>query len=438
MTSPPLRADTPRTGTPRAGTPRAGTLRAGTICDQPLLMLAPNLAYPAHNGSDVTLVELARSFSARLPRVVVVAAQDVVTYTGGEETGRRPYGGQMRSKPAAAARAALRQSHYYLEKFVTPAFAREAEWHLARPEYGAVFHSYLTTATLAGRPGPSHPHVVWSHNDEFKWFEDLRDASRNPVAKAAASASLRWLGRFLRAHKDGLTLLHVTAEDEAGWERRVPGHRSAVVPIGVALRGTVAPPREPGEPVGLVFAAALGVRMNLDALAHFAERYLPALRARVGDGLTVTVVGSTPLPEVRALCEREGWLLRADVSEDEMDARFREATFSLLPFPYATGAKLKLLKSLAYGVPFLATTSVGAQADLVAPPSLMSDSPDAWADHAATVRDRGVSAADRDRLRSLAEANSWDATAARVLDVIERDVIERDVIEHASQRRSHA
>ena len=130
-------------------------------------------------------------------------------------------------------------------------------------------------------------------------------------------------------------------------------------------------------------------------------------------------MGSTPLPETVALCEREGWLLRPDVSEEEMDARFRDATFSLLPFAYATGAKLKFLKSLAYGVPVLSTASVGAQADLVVPPSLMSDDAHAWAGHAASVRASGISQADRDRLRALARANSWDATATHVLAEID-------------------
>lgn len=386
------------------------------VLARPALVLAPHLEYPALNGSDVTVVELARALSRRLPRVDVVAARDVVTYTDGEESVRRAYGNRMRSRAQAALRTVVRQSHYYLEKFVTPAFAAEARAHLLRPEYGLVYHSYLTTATRAALPDAARAHVVWSHNDEFQWFEDLRDATRNPLGKAAARASLAWLARFLAAHRDHLTLLHVTEADRAGWERHVPGHHGAVVPIGVALRGDAAPPLPPGRRVRLVFSGALGVRMNYDALAHLAERYLPALHARLGE-VAVTVVGSSPLDDTRALCRAQGWALRENVSEDEMDRHFREATFSLLPFPYATGAKLKLLKSLAYGVPVLATESVRAQADLVTAPSLMSDDPTAWADHAAAVAAAGITHDERARLRTLAEAQSWDASADRLLDV---------------------
>lgn len=385
---------------------------------QPLLMLAPNLEYPAHNGSDVTLVELAPALSERTGRVTVVAARETVVYEHGREVSRVPHGGAMRSRRSAALRTLIRRSHYYREKFNTPGFAREARRHLSDPAYGSVFHSYLTTADLAQLPDPARPHVVWSHNDEFKWFEDLRDSAGSPLGRAVATQSLGWLGRFLGPHRHDLTLLHVTEADRDGWERHVPGHHSAVVPIGVALRGEPAPPRPPGGDVRLLFSAALGVRMNYDALVHFAERYAPALRARVGDALKVHVVGSTPLPETEALCTREGWVLRANVSEEEMDAQFREALFSLLPFPYATGAKLKLLKSLAYGVPVLATPTVGAQADLVQPPSLLSDDPERWAAHVVATRDAGIGPDARRALRGLAEGHSWGATADRVLDAI--------------------
>lgn len=385
---------------------------------RPLLMLAPNLEYPARNGSDVTLVELAPALSARAGRVVVVASRETVTYEHGREVQRAAHGGAMRSRRAAGVRTLVRRSHYYREKFNTPGFTREARTHLAKPEYEAVFHSYLTTADLVAPSDVARPHVVWSHNDEFKWFEDLRDSAKGPLGRAVATASLRWLRRFLGPRRHALTLLHVTEADRDGWERHVPGHRGTVVPIGVSLRGEVAPPRQPGGGVRLIFSAALGVRMNLDALTHFAERFAPALRARLGDALQVHVVGSNPLPEVVALCAREGWALAPNVSEDEMDAQFRAALFSLLPFPYATGAKLKLLKSVAYGVPVLATPTVGAQADLVVPPSLLSDDPDEWVRHVVATRDAGIPADQRRSLRAIAEDHSWGTTADRVLEAI--------------------
>lgn len=382
-----------------------------------ILVLAPHLVYPVRNGADIAVAELARALSQNGCPVRVVSSRAVVHYGGGEEEARHPFENAMRSRSASAIRTALFRSHYYAEKFLTPGFLAEARCQLASPDVDVVLHSYLTTASGADLPDSDRPHLVLTHNDEFAWFEDLRASVRNLVGQAAASASLQWLRQFMAAHGDHVTLLHFTEADRAGWEREVPGHRAAVVPIGVSLRGAPAPPLAPEAAVRLLFVGTLGVRMNRDALVHFASRYLPALRDRLGTALSVTVAGSSPSPEIEALCEREGWALRPDVSEDEMDALFRSATFSLLPFAYATGAKLKLLKSLAYGVPALCTEAVSAQASLVVPPSLVSDAPSEWADRVATVRHEGISLADRARLLDVARAHSWDASAEAVLDV---------------------
>ena len=111
-------------------------------------------------------------------------------------------------------------------------------------------------------------------------------------------------------------------------------------------------------------------RYKLRCLDYFAKQYAPALRERFGDALSVNVVGSSPSRQVQALCEQQGWALHPDVTEEEMDRHFRSATFSLLPFAYATGAKLKLLKSPR--TERLSTPQrVEAQWDLVVAPSLM-------------------------------------------------------------------
>ncbi|HYE57694.1 MAG TPA: glycosyltransferase [Rhodothermales bacterium] len=386
-----------------------------------LLLLAPHFEYPARNGADITHDELGRALSRHLPYVTLAGMRDVLRLEGGEVVRHTTFTGGMRPRLAAAARTVLFRSHYYKERFNTPAFARVAHEHLADPGYGSVLHSYLTTAALAPLPEPSRRHLVWTHNDEFAWFEDFARQNRNPVARLTARNSIRWIERFWAGHRSDLTLVHVTEADREGWARRLGPHRSAVVPIGVTLRGAAAPPRPAGAPLRLLFVGALGVRMNLDALTHFAERFFPALRARFGDGLLVDVVGSKPLPEVADLCARHGWRLHPDAPDETLDALFADATFSLLPFAYATGAKLKLLKSLAYGVPFLGTEAVEAQRSLATPPNLLSDDPSAWADHAARVQAEGIGAAARTRLRALAEAHSWDASAARFLAALAPD-----------------
>jgi glycosyltransferase involved in cell wall biosynthesis len=198
-----------------------------------------------------------------------------------------------------------------------------------------------------------------------------------------------------------------------------PHHASTIIPIGASLRSAGAGPLPPEAPLGLLFVGALGIRMNYDALAHFSRRFWPGLRRRFGDQVSVTVAGSNPLPEVRAICAEMGWALKANVSEVDLERLYETASFSILPFSYATGAKLKLLGSLARGVPVLATTSVSPQADLVVEPSLMSDEPENWVARAVEVRRTGINHDVRQRMRHIAEQNSWEASARRLVAILD-------------------
>lgn len=84
---------------------------------------------------------------------------------------------------------------------------------------------------------------------------------------------------------------------------------------------------------------------------------------------------------------------------------YASASYALLPFPYATGAKLKLLGALAHGVPFLATSHVRAQLDEILAPCLLTNNPKAW-----TRQLRKVPHPDpeqRNRLREQAAQHAW-------------------------------
>lgn len=391
--------------------------------NRPLLLLAPHLEWPALNGADLTHDALAAALSVRLPYVVVVGMREVVRYEKGAAISRIPFPNTLRSRQGAALRTLVRGSHYFAERFNTPPFVRVASDHLADACYGTILYSYLTTASLAVLPHAGditseRRHLVWTHNNEPSWFQDQARSTRNPLARLIAIVSGGWIRRFAARHAHVLTLLHVTEADYAGWREHVPQHHGAVIPIGAKLPATVAPPLSAGASLRLLFVGALGVKMNLDALEHFAQRYFPTLLARFGSDLRVDVVGSSPLPAVDELCQAHGWTLHPNAPDVELEALLSHATATLLPFAYATGAKLKLLTSLASGVPFVGTEAVHAQAELAAPPSLLSNDPEAWAEHLAHLQAMGLDAAARTRLRSLAEEHSWDASAQRLLALL--------------------
>ena len=390
----------------------------------PCLILAPHLMYPTRTGANILVDRMACALSAFTPYVDVIASDRIVRYRDGREVACRSFENRHRSKRAAALRVLARRSHFYIEKFTTPAFRREALALLRDPAYRTVISSYITTARLVAET-PDLPagrrHLIFTHNDEFKWFQDLRRTTANPLGKLAASFSERWLHGFFRRFARDFLFVHVTEEDREGFARYYPDHPSLIVPIGVELPPAPAAPLPPNaERLRLLFVGSLGVKMNRDALIHFARKYLPPLRARFGDTFEVIVAGSTPVPAVRVLCEEHGWRLHADVSDDALRRLYEQATFALLPFPYATGAKLKLLGALAHGVPFLATEAVRSQAEACVYPSLIDSDPAAWIDRIEAVRSAGISTEERTALRAVAERHSWHASARTLIEALQR------------------
>lgn len=387
------------------------------------LFLAPHLYLPPRNGADILVWNLVMSLSSHGHRCVMIAAQEVVECENGGIISRRSFKNNLRSRSAAAIRTLLRGGHYHHHRFLTKRYLREISPYLTGSDFDEIVYSYLTTALVL--PQAAIPrHYVLTHNDEFKWFQDLTRRSKNPASKYIAGSSIRWLSTFLKKHPN-LRLIHVTEEDGEGWAKHVPSNPGFVVPIGVAVSTDhIAPPIPPKNKIRLLFMGALGVAMNYDALAHFGENYWPILQGRFGPSIEIAVAGSSPTRDIKRLVSDYGWTLHPDLSDDAFDTLLASATFTLLPFAYATGAKLKLLKSLAHGIPVLATEAVAAQRDLIEPPSLLSSDPQAWANHIAEIHKRGISTSERDHILARAQEHSWMKSARLLDDIIQADRLE--------------
>ena len=267
-----------------------------------------------------------------------------------------------------AFKALTKRSHYLLEKNLTRQFLEQAHLYLARSEYKTVVCSFIWTAAVVTEAPQieGRLYCVESHNDEIEWFKNLRKSSTNPLAKLTAYFSESWARTFLGEHGSDFVFFHVSRADQEGYLKRFPGHRSYMVPIGVdevprelSWQEDLAPPGK----VRLLFVGLLGVQINLDAIEFFKKDFYPLLKAGLGGDLEVLVVGSNPSDKVSRLCRDLGWMLYPDVSDEELTRLYRTSTFSILPFRYTTGSKLKLLQSLANGVPCLATLALRDQVE---------------------------------------------------------------------------
>ena len=96
---------------------------------------------------------------------------------------------------------------------------------------------------------------------------------------------------------------------------------------------------------------------NSDAIVQFTQRIWPAIHEQFPHW-TLTLVGSDPLPQVRALAERPGVEVTGTVPD--VKPYYSEAVLAIVPLLTGGGTRLKILEALAAGVPVVSTT-VGAE-----------------------------------------------------------------------------
>jgi GT2 family glycosyltransferase len=108
----------------------------------------------------------------------------------------------------------------------------------------------------------------------------------------------------------------------------------------------------------ILFVAGFAHPPNEDAACWFVANVLPLVRARVADA-ALSIVGSHPTARVRALAG-EAVRVMANVSDDALTERYRNARVAVVPLRCGAGVKLKVVEALRDGVP-LVTTPVGAQ-----------------------------------------------------------------------------
>jgi glycosyltransferase involved in cell wall biosynthesis len=108
----------------------------------------------------------------------------------------------------------------------------------------------------------------------------------------------------------------------------------------------------------LLFLGALDWRPNLDAVRRLLDVILPRVRSQISD-VELRIVGRRPPAWlVRRVAETPGVTLHADVPD--VRPYLAECTLMVVPLRIGGGSRLKILESLAAGLPVVSTT-VGAE-----------------------------------------------------------------------------
>jgi hypothetical protein len=294
-----------------------------------------------------------------------------------------------------------------------PPYVRAVSGLQASDYFATIIHFLYSTPLLRQWRGEKMRLILETHNYDPAIYGHLREASHNPLLRYLCSQATRVSLRELQALPRGTTLVHVSESDSIAYQQHRPDLRHEVIENGcrIAPRSTAPDYQTPG-PKQLIFVGSLFAQMNQDALFNFSRVYWPALR----DIARMRVVGSHPPSAVSALCATEGWDLNANVTDAELDAIYASAHFSIAPFAYGAGSKLKLVEACGRGVPMLATKA-GATGMAAAPPCVhVADDATDWK---RIVTEWTPTEADIRATLDFAQQLSWPALAQKLMKIIE-------------------
>jgi GT2 family glycosyltransferase/glycosyltransferase involved in cell wall biosynthesis/SAM-dependent methyltransferase len=194
--------------------------------------------------------------------------------------------------------------------------------------------SAVLTNSLVGSNGSPDPASIW------------------PKAKALRELELA----MIRATDATLV---VSDGERSQVEHDVPGANVVVVPNVHDIASYVPPPTTRS---GILFVGSFEHVPNVDAAVGLVKEVMPAVWGELGE-VRLTIVGSDPPPEVRALAsplvDVTGWV-------EDLQPLLEEARLMVAPLRYGAGLKGKVTQCLAYGLPVV-TTSIGAEGILIAP-----------------------------------------------------------------------
>ncbi|MFO0773267.1 MAG: glycosyltransferase family 4 protein [Nitrospiraceae bacterium] len=242
----------------------------------------------------------------------------------------------------------------------SPEMQRKLDDVLARVNPDVIHVDALGLAQFAPRP-EARPTLLNHHDVEScKIAVRAQKTSSLPLrtyfameAKKLAAAEYRWCPRF------GVNA--VVSEAEGDVLRAVnPAVRVAVVPNGVDTE-FFRPRKDPGGQK-IVFCGSMDMHPNQEAVHYFIEKLWPSISAKVPTA-TFDIVGRKPPQWVEALAQTDSRVRVTGFVED-VRPYFEEATVCVSPIVSGGGTRLKILDSLAMGVPVVSTPFAASGLDL--------------------------------------------------------------------------
>ena len=113
--------------------------------------------------------------------------------------------------------------------------------------------------------------------------------------------------------------------------------------------------RRPVAPPEFIFLGRLNIPHNDDGIRAFLKVAMPGLVQRMPD-VVVRIIGKSPSRDLLAMVDQFPNNVRLEGFVDDLEPLFASATASLVPLRLGSGVKIKMLETLARGLPVLSTS----------------------------------------------------------------------------------
>lgn len=305
-----------------------------------ILMLGLGQPLPAHGGSQLRMLHLARQTAVR---------DDVTMAAIGEPPPHVDEPFSLEGVPwGRSRRSALLHSvtaPYLYHRLHSEELSRRTAAHGADlVQITSIF--FRNAARRAGNA----PVVLDAHNVEAEVVASQARTDSSALNRLRWRWEARTTDRFERdtaAEVDGI--LACSDVDAAHFERFCS--RVRVVPNGVDLSAT--PFRTPVDEPTLAYLGSYGYRPNEVAALTLVDEVLPRVRAAVTD-THLRLIGADPTP---AMERRAGAAVEVTGRVDDAVAELQRARVLVMPLKAGSGTRLKALEAMAAGTVVVSTST---------------------------------------------------------------------------------
>lgn len=274
----------------------------------------------------------------------------------------------------------------------------------------------LTSAVTRWSEG-TPPDLIWVYSSSMAQYA-LRPAAHAKVMQFAELDSDKWrqyaavhgaVGRWiydrearrLLAFEDHVARTFsrsvvVSEVERTLFRQRIPGVDPAVLPNGVDVEHFASGGDSHRHPHTAIFTGVMDYEPNIDGVRWFVANCWPALRARFPEA-RLAIVGSRPVPAVRALAQQPGVVVTGRVPATP--PWFDQAAVAIAPLRLARGVQNKVLEAMSMGLPVVSSPQAAQGLGDVPPGTLtIADSAEA------TIAAVAALFADPSRARTIGRA----------------------------------